>query len=400
MPVWHDLTKKARESDELVVLGVIQEQHAERCRLFAQWKEFEWPILHDPINSLAARAVPMFVAIDESGVVADANLTFDEFPAFLNQPAVAWEKAAAIPTVSAAELDKAAERSDDAADWIAAGDHRVLWGGAGDVSTAIERYLKASTVDPKDAAARFRLGVAYRMRFDGAQTQSNDSQSNGAQSDDFQSAVDAWDKALDLDPNHYIYRRRIQQYGPRLSKPYPFYDWIEQARAEVSARGDQPITLTVEPVGAEIAAPAKSIQASDQTFDNPDPRGRITRDDRQFIRAKAIVVPGTIRKGDTVRVHLQFATAQTAHWNNEAEPMTVWVDVPDGWKAATPLLTADAPDEPESKEIRHLDFELQSAKNASVTEVKAYALYYICEELGGQCLYRRQDITIPIRFRQ
>ncbi len=51
------------------MLGVTQEQHADRCRLFAQWKQFGWPILHDPINLLEAPAVPIVVAIDEHGIV-------------------------------------------------------------------------------------------------------------------------------------------------------------------------------------------------------------------------------------------------------------------------------------------------------------------------------------------
>jgi hypothetical protein len=53
----------------LVLLGVTQEQHADRCRLFAQWKQFDWPILHDPINLMKAPAVPIVVAIDEHGIV-------------------------------------------------------------------------------------------------------------------------------------------------------------------------------------------------------------------------------------------------------------------------------------------------------------------------------------------
>ena len=52
-----------------MLLGVTQEQHPDRCRLFAQWKGFDWPILHDPINLLEAAAVPIVVAIDEQGVV-------------------------------------------------------------------------------------------------------------------------------------------------------------------------------------------------------------------------------------------------------------------------------------------------------------------------------------------
>jgi hypothetical protein len=39
-----------------------------------------------------------------------------------------------------------------------------------------------------------------------------------------QKAVQYWTMALDMDSNQYIWRRRIQQYGPRLEKPYSFYD--------------------------------------------------------------------------------------------------------------------------------------------------------------------------------
>ena len=69
MPVWHDATRQLVKDGRLVILGVTQEQHPERCRLFAQWKQFDWPILHDPINVLESAAVPIVVAIDEHGIV-------------------------------------------------------------------------------------------------------------------------------------------------------------------------------------------------------------------------------------------------------------------------------------------------------------------------------------------
>ena len=69
MPVWHEATREWVKQGRLVLLGVTQEQHADRCRLFAQWKRLDWPILHDPINLLEAPAVPIVVAIDEHGIV-------------------------------------------------------------------------------------------------------------------------------------------------------------------------------------------------------------------------------------------------------------------------------------------------------------------------------------------
>ena len=57
MPVWHEATRALRESGDLTVIGITQEQHPERCGLFAQWKGIDWPILWDPFNLTEARAV-------------------------------------------------------------------------------------------------------------------------------------------------------------------------------------------------------------------------------------------------------------------------------------------------------------------------------------------------------
>ena len=128
----------------------------------------------------------------------------------------------------------------------------------------------------------FRLGVAHRMRFE------TDKRREG----DFQAAVTAWSQALELDPNQYIWRRRIEQYGPRLAKPYPFYDWVEQARDEITSRGQKPIELAEEPYGSELASPSRgSLKATEQVSDEPDPLGRINRDRRHLIEAEVVVVP-------------------------------------------------------------------------------------------------------------
>ncbi len=392
--MWHELTRKARESGALVLLGVIQEQHADRCRLFAQWQEFDWPILHDPMNLLGVRAVPIFVAIDEGGIVVDANFRTGELDAFLTREkevsAQGSQPAAAAPLPALQALEKIAGNTNSAADWRTLADHRVLWGGATQLNSAIDEYGRAHQLQPDDGGILFRLGVAHRMRHD----------SPLALEGDFQSAVDAWGKALAVDPNHYIYRRRIQQYGPRLIKPYPFYDWVEQARTEIKQRGEIPVELAVEPGGAEIAQPAKNFTPSADLVDEPDPEGRILRDAQKLIQISAVVVPGTISPGDSVRVHVELQPRKLVHWNNEAEPLEFWLDLPEQWQAEKRLLHTPQPLTPESQETRRLEFELQTPSALQTTSVKAYALYYVCEEIGGQCLYRRQDIEFPIVVEQ
>src|SRR5260370_4959275 len=51
------------------MVGIVQEQHPERARLFMQWKRMTWPILTDPLNLLGVSVVPVTVAIDEHGIV-------------------------------------------------------------------------------------------------------------------------------------------------------------------------------------------------------------------------------------------------------------------------------------------------------------------------------------------
>ena len=87
--------------------------------------------------------------------------------------------------------------------------------------------------------------------------------------------MEHWGKALDIDPNQYIWRRRIQQYGPRLDKPYSFYDWVREARREIMARGETPAQLLLEPGGAEFAYPSESFERTKTVQEEPDPRGRI-----------------------------------------------------------------------------------------------------------------------------
>lgn len=392
MPVWHDLTRKARQSEQLVLLGVIQEQHPDRCQLYSQWQGFDWTILHDPINQLQSRAVPMFVAIDEAGVVVDANLKTSELAAFLARPpAQQTDRSPSQESPNYAtrlrQLDDMAQKQPTAAAWRELADHRVLWGPEQELTSAIEEYQRALELAPQDAATHFGLGVAYRMRLD----------SSAPREADFQRAVDAWGRALEIDPNHYIFRRRIQQYGPRLIKPYPFYDWVAQAQQEIEARGEVPVALTVQPSGAEIAQPSRNVTQDQKSVDEPDPRDRITLD-RNLVHASIVVVPGVVQKGDAVRVHIELRPHRLAHWNNEADPLGLWIRVPEGWKSERTWIEAPSPETAESRETRHFEFELQSPEDTAVQHIEAYALYYICEEIGGQCLYRRTNLKIPIRF--
>jgi hypothetical protein len=51
-----------------------------------------------------------------------------------------------------------------------------------------------------------------------------------------------------------------------------------------------------------------------------------------------------------------------------------------------------------SAEPRHVEYEVRSPADVSgPAKMAGYALYYVCEGIQGQCLYRRQDLTVELR---
>lgn len=393
MPGWHKNVKDLVASGELVLLGVTQEQHAERCQLFAQWQNFDWPILHDPINLLACNAVPITVAIDELGMIRSTNpkeaWLRDEF---LQLKSEATKTQTATAPIDVKQLESIASKQKTAAAYQRLGDAIMLWQPES-CDEAVRAYQLALKLEDSPML-HFRLGVAMRHRYE----------SVGGAPTDFGKAVEQWRIALRGDANQYIWRRRIQQYGPRLDKPYPFYDWVEQAIADLKQRGealDSVIELAVPLSGAEVAQPKKSSQTSGLTKDvptSPDPEGKVTRDPGRLIRIDATVVPSSQARSHDIRLHLSMQPTGEAAWNNEVEPVQVWFEDTVGYTTATysvshRLNVATA----ESRENRSIEAEFAIEEPGNAT-IRGFVLYHVCEKSRGQCIFRRQDFTVPIRI--
>jgi hypothetical protein len=155
----------------------------------------------------------------------------------------------------------------------------------------------------------------------------------------------------------------------------------------------------VEPYGSELAGPMRDILAAHSTPSEPDPGGRIHRDEQRLIEAEVVVVPRRIRPGQAARVHviLRPSAAHKARWNNESTPLRVWIAGAEGWTISSRLLEAPQADQPESVEIRRLEFEVKAPSSAEgKTRLAAYALYNTCEERGGRCLFLRQDFSVEL----
>ncbi len=391
MPGWHAKTKALRDAGKLQIAGIVQEQHPDRAALFMQWKQMGWPVMVDSLNLLGLEVVPVAVAIDEHGIVRHINPRVESLEAeFINKT---YAKAA-VPEpakkLDLALLRQVVSQKPTAANLRSLGDATFLWAGRVYTGDAIRAYRRALRAKP-DGKTLFRLGVAMRRRFEAL-----------GEARDFTFAVHYWQRAVDLDPNQYIWRRRIQQYGPRQTKPYPFYDWVSAARKDISARGKKPLALAVEPRGAELAKPlAKGAVETKKASKQPDPRSKVRRDEG-FVAASIIVVPPRIKAGQSARVHIRFQPrpSKTAHWNNEAEDLALWIAPPTGWKVDRQLTTHPRPKSETSDELRKLEIEVTAPADArpGVIRVPAYALYYVCEDKDGSCLYRRRDLRIPVRI--
>ena len=396
--MWNEKTKQLVADDKLVVLGVVQEQHAERARLYKQWKQYSFPIVQDAFTGLGLAVVPVPVLIDEHGYVAKTRVRPGEIESLVAKPAESPNSPAPALDPRHVNVDwlKANSKGKPTIEFsIAMGDALIRSNSARATKEAIGWYRSsaAALVGQADmdlmGLVQFRTGVAYRLLFD----QADPSQQDPA---DFSNASAAWSRALESNPNQYIWRRRIQQYGPRQIKPYPFYDWVETAQKEIKQRGESPVQLAVPLSGAEIAQPGRRFETVAATEKNPDPNAKITKDNGELIRFSATVVPQEFAPGKSVRVHLRFDPG-VGKWSNESEEMLVWInESKSGNRSASRLVHPNAK-ESSSSESRTLEFEFETSQDADQGfEITGYAVFNVCKTDDGQCLYRRQDFTIPI----
>lgn len=390
MPGWHESTTEWRESGRLQTAGIVLEQHPERARLFMQWKQLDWPLMVEPFNLLGFTAVPRTFLLDEYGVLRMIHPRLDDLDTVARD---FIERDFEAPATEAPTFDLREDASGatpvDADGWLRRAMALAMWGEPSDIDEALAAAESSIALAPSDRA-HFAAGVIARMRYDSAHRQPGD----------FSRAAQQWATALDVGPNNYIWRRRLQQYGPRLDKPYPFYDWVTTARDEVTARGDTPVQLLVEPGGAEFAQPAATFEAAPTTITAPDPDGRIDRDEEGLVTVESTSIPPTATPGDPLRVHLTLRpdAAAGAHWNNEMGPTQLWVDAPEGWELEQPLFEVGLPPEETSDEPRSFEFELRAPSVAadSPVSLNAYALYFVCDDATGVCMYRRQDLELAI----
>ncbi|MDE0914841.1 MAG: hypothetical protein OSB57_06640 [Planctomycetota bacterium] len=413
MPVWHEKTRALRESGELVVIGITQEQHPDRCSLYAQWQGIDWPILWDPFNLTGSAAVPVVLAVDEAGVIRPGRLDVRRFeeqiledwmPSAPAQPGPAAHRP--YPDVVPPSTRAAAASEGDKAQ---AALSRLLWSRtAGEEgldgaahAEALRALEQAALAQDADPALTFHHGVALRMRYD----------SEYRRAGDFQRALDAWMSALGRRPSQYIWRRRIQQWGPRLDKPYPFYDWVEEAQASMIAAGKVPHQIQVALSGAEVTSGTREIPVRKIQDPHPDPEAALKRDGKHLIELESTVCLHTgvtskrVREpAGSSRIHLVLRPTAGAQFEPAAGPAKIWIEVPTGWNTPRQLLTASSPADPKAEllaefEVRPPQPDLTGPPTSPTlpATIRGTAFYFVCEGASGECQFLAQDFEILIQ---
>ena len=204
---------------------------------------------------------------------------------------------------------------------------------------------------------------------------------------------------MKLNPNQYIYRRRIEQYGARLGKPYPFYDWVEQATTEIRERGDEPVELKVSISGAEIASPSREFATAtaNQAKMDWDTAIEIEVDDADLVSALAVAVPAKVTAGKATRVHVLVSPSENSKWNNEAGPATFVLNSVSNAQLSTSSFEHPLPKEVESNETRRFEFEVLVDPDASGSVIiEGAVLINVCVSDSGLCNYLRKPFQIEI----
>lgn len=366
MPGWHARIKTIEEAGNLQVLGIAPEQYGDRMRLFMQWQQMDFPVLMDPLNALGVTAVPITLLVDEQGIIRYRNPKPEDLTFFL---------ATRYSTVRPSERQNALGEPIDLALQALQSNQLAR------LEEALTAYRAHLLQSPDDAEAHFQLGVLLRYRYD----------SENRQRGDFQAAVDSWATALALNPGQYIWRRRIQQFGPRLDKPYPFYDWMEKAAQDLKLRGEELPAVKIAPTLSELAQPSQERAKTSSPLPFPDPTNALPND-QELLKIEATLVPHTDRDRSSLRrLHLSLAPQGDAHWSSDAQEIEVWLLPTVGKPTPLASQTDTLPAEVESSQTpRQLEAEFPLPEGGS----RLVAFYYLCREESAECLFLKQELAL------
>lgn len=350
-----------------------------------QWKKMHWPLFVDSFNLLEVKAVPITILVDASGSIFKTSPYRKDFQSMLNKASQSTG-----PHGQLANKDywttKLTKRTSAIYSHL---------GENPDYAALIQTFekLRQSESQIRSEHLEFMTGVAFKLR----------SETSKRQLTDFSESIAHWETALRLDPNQYIWRRRIQQYGPLLEKPYPFYDWVDTAIQKINDRGENPINGNFVLTESEKARPSKDQKLIKSKAGNraaPDPLNRLQKGNGRYASVKVATIPSHPSPGQSFRafVHLELSQPNFVQWNNEGALSQLYVAPSILNENPIHQFWENAPDNEYSIEQRVFDFELKCPKDLSQLNDKNAPLGYIvvnvCDKFTGVCFACRIDFSI------
>lgn len=238
---WNEQTRDLIKNHRLAVLAVSHDASPAQARLFFQWKKIDWPLAHDVINHCGVETLPLALYINEKGIIKQ----IDPEPEKL---AKRLAKAKALKPREIPESDReqlvepkitrrAASEGRSADSLCIHGDALVVAGQPPQIDEAIEVYKKATNEAPEMAKAWFGLGVAHHMR-----AKLNQSADPSA-ADDGKAATAAWKKVRELAPDNQVFKIEIEEFKAKPAALKKLFEWVEEAKKEISDRGDKPVEV-------------------------------------------------------------------------------------------------------------------------------------------------------------
>ena len=238
---WDENCRDLIKKNKLVVLAVCHDASPAYAKLYFQWKQIDWPLAHDVVNHCGASKLPLSLYINEKGIIKQ----IEPEPGKL---AKRLAKLKALKSREIAEEDReqlvepkitrrAASEGRSADALCIHGDALIMAGQPPQIDEAIEVYKKATEEAPKMAKAWFGLGVAHYLR-----AKLNQSADPSA-ADDGKAATAAWKKTRELASDNQVFKIEIEQFKAKPGNLEKMFDWVADAKKEISDRGDKPVEV-------------------------------------------------------------------------------------------------------------------------------------------------------------
>lgn len=376
---WKAESKRTNGDRKFEVVGVAHDVQVDRVRLFAQWKNVDFPIMHDALNLSRTAKLPLVVGVDESGCVRVLDPTPKKLGSEFTEKKFerGRERAAVTELPDPRYTQRMADESRESPEACIYGDALVLAGLPQQIDAAINAYQSAINLKTKDPYVWFRQGVAHRIRYDRADRHDGD----------LQAAVDGWSHAARMAKDNQVFLDLLRLYGGGAVNEGVSYSWIPVAQKESAARHESPAALSSTPLSCEME-PSEHLDKWRKAAKMPeDFQKDAIADEQEFVQCETVGIPGiSDETSGSMLLIFRLKPESGAKWSDSADSLRIWIQPPKNVKVTRHLLKSAASKMPDSTADRSLAFDFKSSGKTLKEEVvfKCRAVYELVDKSGGK----------------